>query len=271
MDSIIEAIQDLLPEGFGLEGFLQGALVLILGTLVLGLLGRVFFGRNSTLNRSVSAAIGIILIYVVTVVVYSTGAPLEQFLSPLPFVSISGDYLNIFIFKGAAFTDICTQLLSMVILAFLVNLLDTIMPRGKKLLSWYSYRFVTVLLGMLVHLVVNSLLVALLPEDFMAYAPAILLGILVFMLLLGLVKLILGAVLTIANPVIGALYTFFFSHKIGRELSRAVLTTAILAALVALLNYFGTVSLYIASSALLAYVPLLLVLLVIWYLVGHVL
>lgn len=271
MDSILAFLQGLVPEGFEVEGFLTGALTLVVGVLVLGLIGRIFFGKNSTLNRSVSAAIGILLIYVVTVVIYSTGAPLEQFLSPLPFVEISGDYLNIFVFQGASYTDICTHLLSMIILAFLVNLLDTIMPRGRKIISWYFFRFVTVLLGMLAHLVVNSLLYAILPAEFMTYAPAILLGILVFMLLLGFIKLILGAVLTIANPIIGALYAFFFSHKIGKELSRAVLTTAILAALVALLNSFGTVSVYIASSALAAYVPLLLVLLVIWYLVGHIL
>lgn len=270
MDSILSFLQSLVPEGFEFKGFLTGALILIVGVLVLGLIGRLFFGKNSTLTRSVSAAIGILLIYVVTVVVYSTGAPLEQFLSPLPFVSIGGDYLNIFVFSGAEYTEICTHLLGMIILAFLVNLLDTIMPRGKKILGWYFFRFVTVLLGMLAHLVVNSLLYSILPAGFMTYAPAILLCILVFMLLLGLIKLILGAVLTIANPIIGALYAFFFSHRIGKELSRAVLTTLILAALVALLNYFGTVSLYIASSALVAYVPLLLVLLVIWWVVGHI-
>lgn len=271
MDSLIAFLQGLVPAGFEMEGFLRGALVVVLGTLILGLIGRLIFGRNSALNRSVSAAIGILLMYVVTVVIYSTGAPLEQFLSPLPFVSINGDYLSIFVFEGALYTDICAQLLGMIILAFLVNLLDTIMPRGKKLLSWYFFRFVTVLLGMLLHLVVNSLLYALLPAGFMTYAPAILLGILVFMLLLGVLKLLLGAVLTIVNPVLGALYTFFFSHKIGRELSRAVLTTAVLAVLVWVLNSLGTVSLYIASSALAAYLPLLILLLIVWYLVGHIL
>lgn len=271
MDSIVALLQNFLPTGFDPEKFLTGVIVLVAGMLIIGVIGRLAFGRNSSLNRSVSAAIGILLIYVVTVVVYSTGAPLEQFLSPLPFVSISGDYLNIFVFQGAAYPEICRHLLSMIILAFLVNLLDTIMPRGKKVISWYFFRFITVLLGMLCHLVVNSLLYAILPADFMSYAPAILLGILIVMLLLGALKLLLGVTLAVINPIIGALYTFFFAHKIGKELSRAVLTTAVLAALVLVLNYMGCISIYIASAALSAYVPLLIVLLAIWYLIGHIL
>ena len=73
------------------------------------------------------------------------------------------------------------------------------------------------------------------------------------------------------NPLIGAFYTFFFATIVGKALSKAIFTAGILCAIVAALNYVGCVSVSIASAALIAYIPLLVVLLIVWYVVGHIL
>ena len=91
------------------------------------------------------------------------------------------------------------------------------------------------------------------------------------MLFLGLANLILSLVLTVANPLIGALYTFFFSNVIGKQISKAVFTTLILSAVVYALNYFGYAAISISAGVLGNYVPLLAVLLILWYLLGRVL
>jgi hypothetical protein len=73
------------------------------------------------------------------------------------------------------------------------------------------------------------------------------------------------------SPLVGVLYTFFFASVLGKQITKAILTTAIISAIVYGLNYFGITSVFIAAAALAAYLPLLIVLLVLWYIVGHLL
>jgi hypothetical protein len=70
---------------------------------------------------------------------------------------------------------------------------------------------------------------------------------------------------------IGAFYTFFFATVVGKALSKAILTTAILAGIVYALNYIGCTAVSIASAALIAYIPVLIVLVVIWFVVSRLL
>ena len=246
------------------------ALVLLLGTFLISIFGRFIFGKKSALNQSVSSAIGIFFIYAVTVVLKSLGAKFDAFLSPLPFVSISEEQMIFFSFLTADWPEICSELLSMIILAFLVNLADTWLPKGKHILSWLFFRCMTVIIGILLHLVVLGLINHFLPQNFMSYAPMVLLGILALLLLTGALKIIVGALLTTVNPIIGALYTFFFASVLGKQITKAVLTTAILSGLVIALNYFGCTMISIATAALIAYIPFALILIVLWYIVCHI-
>lgn len=271
MEVIYDFIESITPAGFNAPQFLQFLAVVVLGILALAVIGRLIFGRRSTMNHAVSSAIAILCIYVVNVVIYSTGAQLEALLSPLPFVSISAEYLTVFPILTAEFNDICTQVLNMVILAFLMNLLDSWLPKGQKLLSWYFFRFLSVVLAICLQYVVNLLLGVIVPDGLAAVAPTVLVVILVVCLLLGALKLVVGGALAFINPVLGALYTFFFSTLVGKQLSKAVFTTAILTALVCLLNYLGITAIYIATAALAAYLPLLIIVLILWYIVGHLL
>lgn len=271
MDPIIDFFKSLLPEGFDAMAFIKGSLVLLLGVFLLALLARIFFGKKSTLNRSISSAISILFIYVITIVITSFGVDLEFILSPLPFVSISGDYLQILIYSKEQYQLICDQLLSMIILAFLANLADGWLPQGKNLFSWFFFRCLSVMIAMLLHLLANAVIQAFLPEGLLYWAPVILLGLLVILMLLGALKIIVGALLSTTHPFIGILYTFFFANAVGKQISKAVLTTAILAGMVCGLHYLGCSAIFIASSALAAYIPFLAVLLLVWYLVGHLL
>ena len=84
-------------------------------------------------------------------------------------------------------------------------------------------------------------------------------------------KVVVGAALATVNPLIGAFYTFFFATLVGKALSKAILTTGILAAIILGLNYIGVAAVSIASAALIAYIPFLLILIAIWYVVGALL
>lgn len=240
--------------------------------LVGGAVGRVAFGKRSSLNHAVSSAMGILFMVIVTALIYIFNPySLSQYLSPLPYVAFTGDYMVLFSFPGSDFPTICSEVLSMIILAFLVNLLDTFIPKGKSILGWYLLRFLTVLLAMAAHILVTWAIATFVPVSLATYAPVILLGILAAMLLLGVLNVLLGTVLTVVNPFLGAVYAFFFSNVIGKQLSKAVVTTILLTVLAVALEYLGYTVLYIAGAALGTYTPLLIVLLILWYLIGHIL
>lgn len=266
METIISYFRDLQIDIFSL---LKTGGVLLLGLLVVSLLGRFIFGKKSVLTSAVSSAIGILFIYAITVVLESTGVQLQSLIAPLPLASLDGDRLILFSFRGASYTVICSQLLSMVVLSFLVNMADGWMPKGKKLLGWFFFRCLTVIIGYALHLLIIWLFNRFLPQDLATYAPTILLGLLVLMLLTGALKLVVGAALTTVNPLIAAFYTFFFANVVGKQITRAILTTALLSGLVMLLNYLGCGVIYIASAVLIAYIPFVILLIAAWYVVTN--
>lgn len=253
--------------GIDFDTFWKAALILLVGTILMSTFGRFVFGKRSVLNNAVSSAIGILFIYAVSVVLRSTGAQLSSLIAPLPFVSISGDTMTLFSFQGAYYTTICSEVLSMIILSFLVNLADGWLPKGKSIFGWVFFRCLTVVIAYLLHLIVVGLFATYLPEGIVTYAPVVLLALLVIMLLTGALKIVVGAALTTVNPIIGGLYTFFFATIIGKQVTKAVLTTAILSGIVLALRYVGVAVISIASAALLAYIPIMLILIVLWYIV----
>ena len=265
-------LSDLIPAQVDLLTMLKFIGIFAAASILIGFLGRAVFGKRSSMNHALSSAMGIFFILVISTVIYVFDPKsLAQYLSPLPYVAFSGEYLVIFPLIGSEFAAICDELLSMVILAFLVNLLDTFIPKGKGIIGWYLLRFVTIVLAMGLHYAVTWATNAFLPGFLVTYAPILLLGILLLALFMGLLNVILGVVLVVMNPIFGALYTFFFSSLVGKQLTKAIFTTLVLTAVVVALNYFGTTLLCIAGTALAAYIPLLIVLLILWYLIGHLL
>ena len=239
--------------------------------LVLGFLFRAIFGKRSNLNHALSSAIGILAVYILGVFLYGTSHVLSGLLASLPFVAVRDNMLALFSFTSASTPEICAMLVRMIVLAFLVNLLDTFLPKGKNLFTWLLFRLITVLLAVLCQGLIVWLSEAYLPASFIYYAPMVLLGILVALLLLGALKLIVGIALATINPIIGALYTFFFSSLIGKQLSKAVLTTILLSLLVHGLNYLGYTLISLAGISITALLPVILVLILLWYLVNQVL
>lgn len=272
MDTSLNQLKEFIPANVEIFPMLKFIAILAAALLGLGLLCKLFFGEKSDLNHALSSTVAILAIYAVTIVVYTFDPrELSRFLSPLPFAAFSGEYLLLLPLASAEFSVLCDQLLSLIILAFLVNLLDTLIPKGKSVFGWCVLRILAVTLAMGLHYgatwAVNRHLSGLLA----AYAPMILLGILVIFLLLGLLKLALGLVLGAIDPIVGALSAFFFSNLVGKQLSKAVLTAGILVGLIFLLERTGYTVICISAAALTAYVPLILVLLALWFVIGYLL
>jgi hypothetical protein len=241
-------------------------------SLILGIMGRVVLGKRSSLNHSLSSVMGILFVYVVTVILY-TFKPwnMDLMLSPLPFATFSDHYLIIHPITNLQFSALCSDILSLIILAFLINLVDTFMPQGQNLVSWFLLRLITVLLCFGLHLLVSWAFRTYLPGVLVDYAPMILLVLLAVLVLSGAVTLILGLVISITNPFLGAMYSFFFSNVVGKQLSKALFTSAILCVILYLMDVFGFVVIIISPAALLTYIPLAVAMVVLWYLIGYLL
>ncbi len=269
---LLTAAASAIPKDFDIGSSFKFILIFAAALLGVGLLARVLFGNRSDLNHAMSAAAGILTVYVITVIVYAfQPAGLEKLLTPLPFVTFVKEYLFVLPFHGTSFETLCGQILALLILAFLVNLMDSVLPEGESPITWFLSRFLSVVLAMVLHLAANWAISKYLPTLLVYHAPAVLLVVLLCCMLLGLFKLVLGIFLTVVNPVLGALYTFFFSSHIGKQLTKSVLSTAILCGVFYAMDHFSFLIVHISPSALPAYLPLLPGFFIIWYLLGHAL
>lgn len=270
--TVIRHASAYLPSELSFMGMAQFMLYFAAASLILGTLSRMVLGRRSSLNHALSSVMAILFLYIMTVVIY-TFKPwnLDILLSPLPFVTFAEQYLIVMPITDLQFPALCTQLLSLVILAFLINLVDTVVPNGEGVFNWLILRLITVLLCFGLHLVVSWAFRTYLPEVLVTYAPMILLILLAVMVLSSFLTLIIGLVISISNPVLGALYSFFFSNVVGKQLSKAIFTAGVFCCLLYCLEHFGFVVILISPAALMTYIPLALVLVVLWYLVGDLL
>ena len=261
-----------LPTELSFTAVAQFLLYFAAASLVLGCISRVVLGKRSSLNHSLSSVMPVLFIYTATVVI-STFKPwnLDVLLSPLPFATFSDHYLIIHPITDLQFTALCTELLSLVILSFLINLVDTLLPDGEGIFNWILLRLITVLGCFALHLAVHWALRTYLPEVLATYAPTILLGTLVIMLLSGVVSLLFGLVIAITNPFLGAMYSFFFSNLVGKQISKSMFTSGVICAILYLMDHCGFVVILITPAALLAYIPMGLVLVGLWFLIGHIL
>lgn len=262
MEAVVRYFNSL---GLDFHTFWKAALVLLVGSLLLSIIGKVAFKKRSSLNHAISSSIGILFMYALVVVLKSAGAQFQSWVAPMPLADITDTQLVLFSFQGSHYTVICSEIFSMIVLAFLVNLTDSLLPKGKNIFTWFIFRCLTVALSYALHLVVVWLFSKYLPENIAVYTPVILLCILLLLLLTGFLKILVGAVLTTVNPIIGGLYAFFFATAVGKQLSKSVLTTGILCVLVLVLRYLGIVAITITSAALMAYIPFLIILLVLWF------
>lgn len=245
--------------------------ILIFGILLISSLTRFLFGKKAQISKAVTSAVEIFCVYVINVVVYALGLRFQEFLTPLPFVAMVEDYLVVYPIITAEFADICHHVLRLLIIAFLVNLLNEVIPEGKRVISWLLLRLFTVAISVAVIYFTELLLNTFIPQGLAEIAPTVLVCSLVALILLGSMKILIGAALAFLDPILAALYTFFFSNFIGRSLAKAMVSTALLTGVIVLLDTLDISVVLIAASALTAYIPLLLIVIGLWYLLSRIL
>lgn len=261
-------LDTILPTTFDPAKYFLYLFIAVAGIFLIVGIFRLFLGKGSLVNCSISAAIAILCIYAIDILVFSFGTKLQFLFKPLPFVSISKEYLTIFPIMDASLQEICKEIVNLLVLAFMINLLEMWLPKGRTFLSWFGFRFLSMGISLCLYYCIDLFLNSVFPGSMMDVAPLILLGAVLVAFTLGFLKLIVGGALAFINPLLGIFYAFFFSKAVGKQLRRAMVTTLLLTALVYALNYFALTSVSIATVALMTYLPIILIGLIVWYIVG---
>lgn len=256
-------------QGINFWNLVQAGGILLLGALLISGIFRFIFGRKTLIGHAVSSSIAIIFIYLTMAMIIMFLPKFHWLITPLPFAAFSSNTVSFLSIPGLSYTGASEQLLSMIILAFLVNLVEIWLPKKANILAWLFWKCVTVAFGLLLHYLICWLFHRYLPTGIVIYAPVVLLAILLLMLLTGALRFVVGFILASVNPIIAGLYTFFFATIVGKQITKAVLTTGIVAGVVQLLHHFGVATLALTAAALIAYIPFLLMLIIVWYVVNR--
>lgn len=248
------------------------SLTLILSVLLFlcGFVFRVLFGKQCIVNRVISGSLELFFIYFFTIAVYTLDPwEFSQYLSPLPFAIFRRDILILTSVADYSFTSTAPAILSMLILCFIIHLLYYLLPKGKKLFSWFLWRLISVVAAIFLNLAANWTLNLFLPGLVAEYAPIIVISILACAIVIGLFNPLLCIIFTVVNPLFGLLYTFFFSNAVGKQITKAAFTTVTVCAVFYVIEYFGLSVIDITSAAIITYAPVCLIILGIWYVFDH--
>lgn len=271
LKSITEFITSLFPPGFSLVAMLQVFAFITAAVVILAVIGKLAFGKGC-LDHAVASAIAILFVYAFFGMLYRLDSQLvEGVIGQLPMIEVRGDTVYLFNLKGANFQDICHQALHVLLMTFAVVALDDLIPDAKNTVSWYVLQFIIALAAILAYCFLVHCLNTYCPDLLNSYAPMILVCILLFMLFLGALNVVLSLMLTVVNPLIGAVYTFFLGSKLGKIITKSVFSTLALFALVWFMHNLGYSSFAVMGGSFVAFLPFMLLMLVLWYVVGYVL
>lgn len=247
VDSVLSTITDLFTDD-NLRTSLLSILILCAGFFILAGLLRLIFGRRGTAVKAVFTTLDILILYCIVFVLQITVIEAVPYLPTLPFVSIKDGTVVFLSIMEANKLVICIELVNLIILAFLFGLTEDLLPDRKKLIPWLLLRLLSLLIVYVVFNLINWVFNTILPGFIITYAPVILLLLFSIFLAVTVFKWLIGLLLGITGgPVIGAIYTFFISSLVGRQLTKAALSSGIIMCLLYFTNHFGFTVLSIGS------------------------
>ena len=242
--------------------------------MILALLVRLIHKKASQYNHALSSAMALMFMYLLMVLLHKWVPQIvDPVLDKLPLVDVNFDSgtITLFQFSDARFTQSCLELLYLLILSFCLIGLDDIIPDAKNVGTWMILQFIIACIAMAIYCFVLNCINTFIPEVLTSYAPMILICILLFLVFLGILKVVLGLILMAVNPLLGAVGAFFSSNKMGMALGKSVMCSFVLLAATALMKYKGLTVIFMADLTLLVCLLPLVVLAILWVVIGHIL
>lgn len=274
-------MKDFLPKFFDLlfpQGYDPMSMVSFLGFVVivvfiLAIIIRVIHEKKSKYNHALASAMALLFGY--TVLMWFHGGFMTDMVSEvmkiLPLVEYDGEKLTLFQFTLEKPFEASAAYLNTFILSFILIGLDDLIPDSKNGGAWILLQIFITFLTFVFYWFVMKCLNHFMPNGLNEFAPLILVAILIFMVLLGFLKVVLGLLLVAVNPLLGAVSAFFSTSRVGQALGKAALCALFLCLVCMYLvgNEMGT---FVLSDMTFAVCVLpMAVLVCLWFLVGNVL
>ena len=244
-------------------------LILVISCFILGGLFRLLFGKRRPPAQAMAAIPGIFILYCTIFLLQNSS--LSVYTPPLPFVQLEVNFITLFPITTADRSLLCTELVHLVLLATAFGLIDDVLSHGKNFIVWLLLRCITLLVAFTGYFLMIGLLESMLPNAVVTYAPMILIGLLAIFLAVTVFKWLIGLILGASGgPILGAIYTFFVSNFVGRQLSKAAFITGFLCLATYLGNIYTSSQLVYTIPIIAVIIPIILLLSIVWYLLHKV-
>lgn len=272
LERISKFILSLFPDGFNPVDMLTSLGFIIAIVFIAAVLIRIIHKKASKYNHALASAMAILFTYLSLIVLHDivpsiTGPALKM----LPLIEFNGKTISLFTFSMEHFADGCTEFLYVFILSFILIGLDDMIPDARNALSWIILQFVIASIALVAYYIVLKCIDTFAPNILDSYAPMILVCILLFMIFLGLLKVLFSLMLVAVSPLLGAVSTFFSTTNLGQALGKAVMCSLVLVVVCAYLQNLGLTSVAIGDLNFLVCALPMAVLLGLWFVVGYVL
>lgn len=252
-------------------------LVFTMAVFFICLIARFALGKDSSLKHSLTAGLGIIMLYAMCVIIYTfSPRDFSHYINQLPIgtfrLNEAGEQvLQLNSLRNLTLPELSYEVLRIFLLAVMINMLGNITPQNMRLLGWILFRLFMLGCSIALNYALFKVIDMFVPFLLRSYAPMILLSILAFSFAMGFIKFAMALVLTVINPIFGAFYTFFFKSKFGKCLSRAIGSTAVILVMLFVFERLGYSTLPINPGALSSYVPFTLSMFFLWVMIGRIL
>ena len=274
LDLIAEYILSLFPAGFNPTDMVHSLLYIIAIAVVVAVGIRMIHKKASQYNHALSSAMALMFMYLLLIQLHKLVPEIvDPLLDKLPLVdmNLESGKVTLYQFSMKDFSGTCTEFLNLYILSFCLIGLDDLIPDAKNTPSWIILQFIIVCLAMAIYTFLLRCINHFMPDLISSFAPMILVSILLFMVFLGLLKVILTMMLVAVNPLLGAISAFFSSNKLGLALGKAVMCSLVLVAVCLFMYQKEFMVFALADLTLLVCFLPMAVLAMLWVVIGHLL
>lgn len=271
LEFFLQWIESFLPEGFHMTDMLIPLAVLALSVVAIAAFIRMIADKASGYTHALASAMALLFVYVFLMLVHTENSPdfIKNALDILPLIEYDNGVVTLFQFTKENFRAFFNELLYAFILSFILIGLDDLIPDSKNEGAWILIQMFITAVSVFLYWGVTEAIESLWPGVLSGYAPLILGCILLFMVALGLAKLIFSLLVVAVNPLLMAVGTFFGTSPVGKALGKAALCALILCAFAAILGQLGLDAIVLEDlSLLICFMPLAVTLLL-WIVIGY--
>lgn len=196
----------------------------LIAIFILAGISRLVLKESENVIASAASCVQLVLVGLSAIALYVAFPSLGQTLPQLPFLNLHAYGCSLLSPAQLESHSLFPALLRLFLLALLINLWEELLPKSKKIAPWLLLRVLSAAGSLCCYFLLCEVLQRYCPQLLNQWAMAIVLSILGCVCLLGICKGLLTIAAAVVHPLLGLLFAFFFSHIIGRQLTRAVIT-----------------------------------------------